>query len=97
MAVRDGVDVSGLDVRAMWCDPSTSSEAQAVDAAVKLYSVGLLSRTGTLARLGFSQDEIAAELGGLPARCPDGPRRGCRSLHDRPDGSLANREETRRA
>jgi hypothetical protein len=62
VAVRDGVDPSTVVVRVQWNDPATSSVAQESDAAVKLFQTGLLSRRGTLARLGFSEDEIAAEI-----------------------------------
>jgi hypothetical protein len=62
VAVRDGVDPASVSVRAEWCDASTRSESQAADAAVKLYQAGVLSRAGTLKRLGFTEDEIRQEL-----------------------------------
>jgi hypothetical protein len=62
VAVRDGTDPADVDCRVQWCDPSTRSEAMAADAAVKLYSAGVLSRQGTLKRLRYTADEIDAEL-----------------------------------
>ena len=41
-----------------WADPSTRSEAAQADAAVKLYSSGLVPASWTLKRLGYSEDEI---------------------------------------
>ncbi|WP_293019807.1 phage portal protein [Mycolicibacterium sp.] len=60
-AVRTGQAVADIKCRVVWCDPSTRSEAQAADAVVKLYQAGLLSKSGSLRRLGYSEDEIAAE------------------------------------
>lgn len=48
-----------VDVRVRWADAATRSVAQDADAAVKLFSVGLLSREVALQRLGYSADEIA--------------------------------------
>lgn len=61
VAIRDGSDPRRLKVRPIWADPSTRSEAQAADAAVKLHADGLLSREGTLQRLGYGPDQIAAD------------------------------------
>src|SRR5690625_428398 len=60
VAVRSGVDPYRVDVRVDWADTTTRSIAQEADAAVKLYSAGLLPVTTTLARLGYTEDEIAA-------------------------------------
>jgi hypothetical protein len=60
VAVRSGVDPYRVDVRVEWADTTTRSVAQEADAAVKLYSAGLLPVTTTLARLGYTEDEIAA-------------------------------------
>ena len=60
VAVRSGVDPYRVDVRVDWADTTTRSVAQEADAAVKLYSAGLLPVTTTLARLGYTEDEIAA-------------------------------------
>lgn len=61
-AVRDGVDPLGVDVRVHWADTSTRSIAQEADAAVKLYSAGLLPASETLARIGYSDDEVKGIL-----------------------------------
>ena len=61
VAVRDGTDARRVKVTPLWADPATRSEAQAADAAVKLHSDGLLSREGTLSRLGLTPAEIAAD------------------------------------
>jgi hypothetical protein len=61
-AIRAGVDVDSVQVRVCWGDPSSRSVAAESDAAQKLYSSGILSRTAVLRRLGLSEDEIAEEL-----------------------------------
>jgi len=61
VAVRDGSDPRRVKVTPLWADPATRSEAQAADAATKLHAEGLLSREGTLSRLGMSPAEIAAD------------------------------------
>jgi hypothetical protein len=58
VAVRTGVDPLSVDVRVDWADTTTRSVAQEADAAVKLYSAGLLPVSTTLARLGYTEDEI---------------------------------------
>ncbi|MGD9621247.1 MAG: phage portal protein [Mycolicibacterium sp.] len=63
VAVRDGVMPEAVPVRVVWADASTRSVAQESDAAVKLFAAGVLSRETTLARLGFTADEIEAEMG----------------------------------
>lgn len=60
VAVREGVDPLGVDVRARWADAATRSVAQEADAVVKLYAAGLLPATVALARLGYSEDEVNA-------------------------------------
>lgn len=62
VGIRDGVDPADVTVRARWNDPATRSVAQEADAAQKLYAAKLLSRKGTLQRMGLSEDEIAEEL-----------------------------------
>lgn len=62
VAVRDGVNVEDVTPQIVWSDPGTRSEAQHADAAVKLFSAGILSRETTLRRLGFNDQEVAAEL-----------------------------------
>lgn len=61
VAVRDGADPASVTPRVQWADAASRSVAQETDAAVKLYQAGVLSRSGTLRRLGFTDDEIAAE------------------------------------
>lgn len=60
VAVRTGADPYRVDVRVDWADTTTRSVAQEADAAVKLYSAGLLPVSTTLARLGYTEDEISA-------------------------------------
>lgn len=62
VAVRDSVDPATVQVQVQWAPADTRSIAAEADAAVKYFQAGLLSRAGTLRRLGFSEDEIAAEL-----------------------------------
>ncbi len=45
-----------------WCDPATRSESQAADAVVKLVQAGILSKSGALRRLGYTQSDIEQEL-----------------------------------
>jgi hypothetical protein len=61
VAIRDGSDPRWIKVQPIWADPATRSEAQAADAAVKLHADGLLTREGTLERLGMGPDAIATE------------------------------------
>lgn len=67
VAVRDGADPAEVDVQVQWCDPATRSTAQEADAVLKLRASGLLSRTGALRKLGFTEDEIAAEMAAFAA------------------------------
>ncbi|BAX92045.1 chromosome partitioning protein ParA [Mycobacterium shigaense] len=62
VAVRDGTDPADVDVQVQWAPADTRSESQEADAATKLYQAGILSRAGTLRRLGFSADQIKQEL-----------------------------------
>ncbi|PND58134.1 hypothetical protein CRM90_09105 [Mycobacterium sp. ENV421] len=59
VAVRDGVDPAQVEVRVQWADAATRSVAQEADAVVKLYQAGLLPISAALAKLGYSDDEIA--------------------------------------
>jgi hypothetical protein len=61
-AVRDGVDPLGVDVRVHWADTSTRSIAQEADAAVKLFTAGLLPASETLARIGYTDDQVQGIL-----------------------------------
>ncbi|WP_026533908.1 phage portal protein [Arthrobacter sp. H14] len=58
IAVRTGLDPLGIDVRVKWADTSTRSIAQEADAAVKLFTAGLLPASTVLDRLGYTDDEI---------------------------------------
>ena len=59
IAVRDGRDPEHLEVRVQWADAATRSVAQEADAVVKLYLAGLLPASAALAKLGYSEDQIA--------------------------------------
>ncbi|UTM38320.1 phage portal protein [Rhodococcus pyridinivorans] len=61
-----------FDVRVQWADPSTRSLAQEADAVVKLFTAGLLPASAALARLGYSDDEIAAIRSARRAEALDG-------------------------
>ncbi len=64
-AVANSVDPASVPARAIWGPFDVRSEAAAADSATKLYGSGLLSRAATLARLGFSQEQIATELASI--------------------------------
>lgn len=72
VAVREGVDPASVEPRAVWSDFASRSEAQISDSVTKLYATGLLSRTGALRRLGFTDDEITAERAARRAEALDG-------------------------
>lgn len=60
IAVRDGRDPALVDpVRVHWADAATRSVAQEADAVVKLFQAGLLPRAYALAKLGYTEDQIA--------------------------------------
>jgi Phage portal protein, SPP1 Gp6-like len=60
VAVRDGRDPSLVDdIRVHWADAATRSVGQEADAVVKLSQTGLLPASYALAKLGYSDDEIA--------------------------------------
>lgn len=65
VAARNGGQPPDTEIQVVWCNPGTASTAAEADAAVKYFSAGLLSRRTTLARLGFSEDQIDAELAEL--------------------------------
>lgn len=68
LAVRDGRDPALVDpVRVHWADAATRSVAQEADAVVKLYQAGLLPQGYALAKLGYSEDEIAKVTGDAAA------------------------------
>lgn len=60
VAVRDGRDPEQVEARVQWADAATRSDAQAADATVKLVQAGILPVSYALAKLGYSDDEIAA-------------------------------------
>jgi hypothetical protein len=59
VAVRDGRDPLQIEARVQWADAATRSVAQEADAVVKLHQAGLLPASYALAKLGYSDDEIA--------------------------------------
>lgn len=59
-------------MRVKWADPSTRSVAAEADAVTKLYAAGLLPSTAALARLGYSEDEIASIRDARRAEALDG-------------------------
>ena len=58
-AVKNGSDPYATRARVQWADPATRSVAADADATVKLYQSGLLPAGYALARLGYSEDDIA--------------------------------------
>ncbi|UXA08677.1 phage portal protein [Mycobacterium sp. SMC-2] len=67
VAANDGADPNSVNVSTKWSPADYRSMAEESDAALKLYSGGILSRETTLARLGFSESEIAVEIERLNA------------------------------
>ena len=68
VAIRDGRDPGLVDgIRVHWADAATRSVAQEADAVVKLYQAGLLPQSYALAKLGYSEDEIAKVIGSAAA------------------------------
>lgn len=72
VAVREGVDPAGVDVRVKWADAATRSVAQEADAIVKLFAAGLLPASTALARLGYAEDEIEQIRNARRAEALDG-------------------------
>ncbi|QZT54607.1 phage portal protein [Mycolicibacterium austroafricanum] len=72
VAVRDGVDPLGVDVRVQWADASTRSVAAEADAVTKLFAAGLLPASYALRRLGYSDDEVAEIRAARRAEVLDG-------------------------
>lgn len=72
VAVRDGVDPASVTPRVRWADAASRSVAQETDAAVKLHQAGILSRSGALRKLGYSDAEIVAERAAMRAEALDG-------------------------
>lgn len=67
VALSTGADVDQVDVRVKWAPADTRSQAQEADSAAKLFAAGIISRATTLRRLGFTDDEITAELAAVAA------------------------------
>lgn len=61
VAIRDGVAVDSIRPTVQWRDPASTSVAAETDAVTKLVQAGILSKSGALRRLGFTEDEIARE------------------------------------
>lgn len=61
-AISTNQPLTQISAEISWGDPASRSVAQESDAVVKLFSAGLLSRSTALRKLGFSDDEISAEL-----------------------------------
>jgi hypothetical protein len=59
IAIEAGVDPRDVDVQVQWAPADTSSVAQESDAAVKLFSTGLLPRSYALRKLGYDDAAIA--------------------------------------
>lgn len=59
VAARTGADPETIDVAVQWADAATRSVAQEADAVVKLHAAGLLPADYALARLGYTDDQIA--------------------------------------
>ncbi|XTP36710.1 phage portal protein [Mycobacterium sp. TJFP1] len=61
VAIRTGVSVESVTAKVQWRDPSSTSVAAETDAVTKLVQSGILSKSGALRRLGYSEDEIVRE------------------------------------
>lgn len=77
VAVRDGVNVDDVQCRVQWADAARRSFSQEADGITKMFAAKLLSREGALRRLGYTDDEIAAEISAKSAEV----------LHEDPMGS----------
>lgn len=62
VAIRDSVPVESVNVKVQWRSAASTSVAAETDAVTKLVQSGMLSKSGGLRRLGFSEDEIQQEL-----------------------------------
>jgi uncharacterized protein YgfB (UPF0149 family) len=58
-AVLDGIAPDTIDVTVTWADPSTRSVAQEADAVVKLVQADILPVGYALAKLGYTDAEVA--------------------------------------
>lgn len=55
----DGLEDAPPDSEIIWADPQTRTEAETTDAVIKQYQAGLIPSDAALAKLGYSQTEIA--------------------------------------
>jgi hypothetical protein len=62
IAIRDSVDPASVTVQVQWAPADTRSISAEADATLKLVQAKVLSRTGALRQLGWSEDAIADEL-----------------------------------
>jgi hypothetical protein len=60
IAVETGRDPRSVDAKPVWRPADQSSDSQAADAVVKLFQAGLLGRSASLRRLGYTDEEITA-------------------------------------
>lgn len=72
VAVETGVDPDVVDVTVQWAAAATRSIAQEADSVVKLHAAGLLPASYALARLGYSDGEIASIREARRAEALDG-------------------------
>lgn len=72
VAVDSGTAPNTIPLRVQWADAATRSDAQATDAVVKLVQAGILPATYALAKLGYSDDEIARIRAAKRAETLDG-------------------------
>lgn len=72
VAVETGADPASVEVAVTWADPTTRSIAQEADAVVKLHAAGILPTTYALARLGYTDDEVATIRTARRAEALDG-------------------------
>jgi hypothetical protein len=84
VAVRTGVPPTSVRVRVRWADASTRSIAAEADAAVKLFTAGIVSRASTLRALGWTEEAITAELAAIAAEHPTPPTNTPQNGTERP-------------
>lgn len=61
VAIRDGGTADSVDVNVQWCNPSSRSVGADADAVTKLVQAGILSKSGALRKLGYSESDIEQE------------------------------------
>ena len=62
LSIATGRAVDSIDLHVVWAPADTRSEAQVSDSVTKLVAQGILSRSGALRRMGYSEAEIEREL-----------------------------------